>query len=472
MKQGKEAPIIDYDAYRDTIGTVDESGHRKWMYPKKPKGRLHTYRAIVAVILLIGLFSGPFLRINGEPMFLFNLLERKFIIFGLTFWPQDFHLFALALVTFFVFIILFTVAFGRVWCGWACPQTIFMEMVFRKIEYWIEGDAPKQRKLSRQEWDTEKISKRVLKYTIFAIISFFIGNLVMAYMVGTDELSKIITEGPSENMGNFTFVLIFSGLFFFVFSYLREQACIAICPYGRLQGVLLDKDSVVVAYDKVRGETRGRFRKKEDRKATGKGDCIDCSLCVQVCPTGIDIRNGTQLECVNCTACIDVCDEVMDKVGYEPGLIRFASMNNIEQGKTFKYTPKMVAYTVVLVGLLGFLSFSLSTRSDVEATIQRAKGTFYTMEEDGNVSNLYNLQVVNKTQQDFPLTIKVMNLENGEVTIIGKELNILARDITKRPFFVKLPPESLDGMKTKIVLGVFSGDKELDKVKTTFLGPM
>lgn len=472
MKKGKEAPIIDYDAYRDTISTVDESGHRKWLHPKKPKGRLHIYRAIVAVILLIGLFAGPFLRIDGDPMFLFNLLERKFIILGLTFWPQDFHLFALALVTFFVFIILFTVAFGRVWCGWACPQTIFMEMVFRKIEYWIEGDAPKQRKLSKQEWNQEKISKRTLKYTLFALISFLIGNLVMAYVVGTDELSKIITEGPGENMGNFTFVLIFSGIFFFVFSYLREQACIAICPYGRLQGVLLDSDSIVVAYDNVRGEPRDFFRKNENREEVNKGDCINCSQCVHVCPTGIDIRNGTQLECVNCTACIDACDEVMVKVGYEPGLIRFASANNIAQGKKFKYTPKMIAYTVVLVGLIGFLSFSLSTRSDVEATIFRAKGTFYTMTDDGNISNLYNLQIVNKTKNDFPLTIKLMNMENGKVTIIGRELNILARDITKRPFFVELPPESLDGMKTKIRLGVYSGDKKLDDVKTTFLGPM
>jgi cytochrome c oxidase accessory protein FixG len=347
-----------------------------------------------------------------------------------------------------------------------------MEMVFRKIEYWIEGDAPKQRKLSRQPWDTEKITKRTLKYVIFAVISFLIGNLVMAYVVGTEELSKIITEGPGEHMGNFTFVLIFSGIFFFVFSYLREQACIAICPYGRLQGVLLDQDSIVVAYDKVRGETRSRLRKNEDRKEAGKGDCIDCSLCVHVCPTGIDIRNGTQLECVNCTACIDACDEVMDKVGYEPGLIRFASMSNILQGKKFKYTPKMIAYTVVLAGLIAFLSFSLSTRSDVEATISRSKGTLYTLTDSGMVSNLYELQIVNKTQKTFPLTIRVMNLENGKVMMIGRELKILPRDITKRPFFVELPPESLDGMKTKIILGVYSGEEELDRVKATFLGPM
>jgi cytochrome c oxidase accessory protein FixG len=472
MAKAPEPPIIDYEAYRDHIGTVDEDGHRKWVFPRKPKGRFHNRRAIVAVVLLIALFVGPWLRMDGDPLFLFNILERKFIIFGLTFWPQDFHLFAIALVTFFVFIILFTVAFGRIWCGWACPQTIFMEFVFRKIEYLIEGDAPKQRKLSKQEWDFEKIWKRSLKYGIFALIAFAIGNLVMAYMIGTDELMKLVTEGPIAHWGKFTFVMIFSGLFFFVFAYLREQACIAICPYGRLQGVLLDKDSIVVAYDNVRGETRGRYRKNEDRQAAEKGDCIDCGLCVQVCPTGIDIRDGTQLECVNCTACMDACDEVMDKVGYERGLVRMASKNNIEKGKKFSYTPRMIAYTVVLVGLLGFLSFSLTLRNDVEATVLRTKGTMYTMTEDGDISNLYNLQIVNKTRNPYPLTIKVMNLENGEVKIVGKTLEIAPQGITKRSFFVELPTSSLEGMKSNLVLGFFSGDKKLDQVKTTFLGPM
>jgi cytochrome c oxidase accessory protein FixG len=309
MSAQKETPIIDYDSFRDSFATVDQEGKRKWIYPKKPKGRLHNKRVIVSVIFLALMFIGPFLRWKGSPMFLFNILERKFIIFGVPFWPQDFHLLALAIITFFVFIILFTSIFGRVWCGWACPQTIFMEMVFRKIEYWIEGDAPKQKKLTRQPWNREKIVKRGGKWVIFALLSFLIGNLVMAYIVGTEELSKIVTEGPFQHWGKFSFVMIFSGIFMFVFAYFREQACLVICPYGRLQSALLDRDSVVVHYDDVRGEPRGRGRKREEL-----GDCIDCHQCVTVCPTGIDIRNGTQMECVNCTACIDACDEIMDKV--------------------------------------------------------------------------------------------------------------------------------------------------------------
>ena len=317
-------PEFDYEAFRDTIGTVDEEGKRNWIYPKKPKGRFHNKRIIVSIVLLTLLFLGPFLRWNGEPMFLFNFLERKFIVFGVVFWPQDFHLFAFAMLSFMVFVVLFTVIFGRLWCGWACPQTIFMEMVFRKIEYWIEGDRAKQQKLNRSPWNKDKIVKKGTKWLIFYAISFLIANTLMAYLVGIDELSKLVTHAPAENWGKFVGVVVFSWIFFFIFAWFREQACIVVCPYGRLQSVMLGKDSLVVAYDFIRGEKRERVRKNKEREG---GDCIDCSLCVQVCPTGIDIRNGTQMECVNCTACIDVCDDVMDKVGFERGLIRYASYN-------------------------------------------------------------------------------------------------------------------------------------------------
>lgn len=234
------------------------------------------------------------------------------------------------MITFFVFIILFTVVFGRVWCGWACPQTIFMEMVFRKIEYWIEGDAAKQMKLKNMPWTAEKIFKRVLKYVIFMAISLLIAHTLMAYLIGVDKVIDIVTASPYEHWSGFLGMLFFTGIFFWVFSYFREQACIAVCPYGRLQGVLLNKDSMAVSYDFKRGEPRGKIKKGEIQE--GQGDCIDCKLCVHVCPTGIDIRNGTQLECVNCTACMDACDEVMTKVNRPKGLIRIASYNGIVEG--------------------------------------------------------------------------------------------------------------------------------------------
>ncbi|MEM6263146.1 MAG: cytochrome c oxidase accessory protein CcoG [Bacteroidota bacterium] len=457
------------DAFRESIATVDQQGKRNWIYPKKPKGQLHNYRVIVAVLCLGIMFLGPFLKWEGQPMFLFNLFERKFIIFGVTFWPQDFHLFVLAMITFFVFIVLFTVIFGRLWCGWACPQTIFMEMVFRKIEYLIEGDAAKQRKLNKAPWNAEKIQKKALKWTIFAAISFLIGNTVMAYLVGVDELSKMVTEGPFNHMGKFTGTIVFSSIFFFVFAWFREQACIVLCPYGRLQGVLLDNDSINVAYDYVRGEPRGKMRRGQtDEK---KGDCIDCKLCVQVCPTGIDIRNGTQMECVNCTACIDACDEVMDKIQKPRGLVRFASDNNIKNKEKFKFTPRIIAYSVVLTFLVGVLGFLLVSRSDVETTILRTPGQLFQRAENGNITNLYNVQVVNKTINEYPIEFKVIYPENATIRLIGKDMFLKKQNIAKGTFFVEIPKKDLDGRKTKVVVEVWSRDHILDRTKTSFQGP-
>jgi len=300
------------EQFRDSISTVDKEGKRIWVYPKKPKGRHHNARIIVTIILLGLLFSGPFITIGGHPLLLLNFLERKFVILGMAFWPQDFFLFGIAMITLFVFVILFTTVFGRIWCGWACPQTLFMEMVFRKIEYWIEGDANQQRKLNQAPWNTGKIIKKSSKQLIFLIISVLISHTFMAYLVGIDRVAQLVKSSPVENVAGFTGLIAFTGIFYWLFAYFREQACTVVCPYGRLQGVLLSKESIVVAYDWIRGEKRGKI--KNNQIEEGKGDCIDCKLCVHACPTGIDIRNGTQLECVNCTACIDACDHVMDKV--------------------------------------------------------------------------------------------------------------------------------------------------------------
>ena len=307
-----EAP--DNESFRDSIATINEDGKRAWVFPKKPSGKFYDYRKIVSYVLLAFLFAAPFVKINGNQFLLFNVLERRFNIFGFPFWPQDFHLFVISMIIGVIFITVFTVAFGRIFCGWICPQTIFLEMVFRRIEYWIDGDRGAQMKLKRTKWTPEKIRKRVLKHTIFVIISFLIANVFLAYLIGSDKLLNYITEGPFKHLGTLFPLLIFTGLFYFVFSWFREQVCIIACPYGRLQGVLLDNKSIIVAYDHKRGEGengRKKFRKNEDRAALGHGDCIDCMQCVHVCPTGIDIRNGTQLECVNCTACIDECDDIM-----------------------------------------------------------------------------------------------------------------------------------------------------------------
>ncbi len=453
--------------FRDKLSTIDEKGHRAWIYPKKPEGRLYNARTIVSFFLLAFLFAAPFIKVNGQPLLLFNVLERKFIIFGLTFWPQDFFLFVLAMLTFIVFIVLFTVVFGRVFCGWACPQTVFMEMVFRKIEYWIEGDANEQRSLNKAPWTQKKILKKTTKHFIFFAIAFLIGNTFLAYIIGVDELSKIVTHPPAEHWGLFVAVVAFSGVFYFNFSFFREQMCLVVCPYGRLQGVLLDKDSVVVAYDFERGEPRGKIKKEEQRT---NGDCVDCGLCVRVCPTGIDIRNGTQLECVNCTACIDACNEIMEKVNLPKNLIRYDSYNGIASKTKFRLTPRIIAYSAVLTLLVVILGFSLGSRADVETTILRVPGMLYQEVEGDKISNLYNIEVVNKTIKPIPVELKLKSPE-GSIRMVGLELKAPEQGMAKGAFFVDIPKEKLTERKTQLVIEVYSGEKLIDEVKTNFLGP-
>jgi cytochrome c oxidase accessory protein FixG len=407
------------ESFRDHIGTLDDEGKRKFIYPKKPKGKLTNYRTIVAVVLLIFMFSVPWIRINGQPFLMLDVLGRKFIIFGNVYWPQDFYLLALSLITGVLFVVVFTVVFGRLFCGWMCPQTIFMEHVFRRIEYWFEGDRGQQLRLAKLPWNNpEKLRKRGLKNVVFWLISFIIANDLLMVIVGTDEWLKVVTDGPMANPGNFLAMIVFTTVFFFVFAWFREQVCIIVCPYGRLQGVLLDRKSVVIAYDYLRGEKRGKFKKKEDRTTAGKGDCIDCNLCVDVCPTGIDIRNGTQLECINCTACIDACDDVMEKVDLPKGLIRFASEESIAENKPHKFSTRAKAYTAVLAILLVIMGFLLSSRPTVDATILRATGMTY-VEKDEKIANLYNYKILNKSGEEQLLQLKLISPE-GEIEFAGE----------------------------------------------------
>lgn len=459
------------EEYRDTIATVDESGKRVWVYPKKPKGKFHNYRVWVTVALLGILFAGPFIKIGGHPLLLLNIFERRFVILGQAFWPQDFFLLALLAVTFFVFIILFTVAFGRVWCGWACPQTLFMEMVFRKIEYWIEGDANQQRKLNAAPWNAKKIRKKTLKHIIYLAISILISHTVMAYLIGIEQVIEIVSQPPTAHMSGFIGLVVFTGIFYWVFAYFREQACTAVCPYGRLQGVLVVKETIAVMYDWLRGEPRARLKKNEP--APDAGDCIDCKLCVHVCPTGIDIRNGTQLECVNCTACIDACDEVMTKIDKPTGLIRLSSHTAIESGKGKLFTPRVAGYTVVLIALISFLSFMVISRSEVEITVLKVPGTLYQKTDDGQISNLYNIQFVNKTYEPLEIELKILDNPDALISRVGtQKIEVPANDKYEGVFFIKMPTKSIVKTKSSVDIGVYKNGQLIDEIETNFLGPV
>ncbi len=455
--------------FREHLGNVTEKGKRIWLYPKIIKGKWYKYRNYLSYVLLALLFSGPFLRINGKPLLMLNVLERKFIIFGSPFWPQDFYIFAFGLVTAILFVVLFTVIFGRVWCGWACPQTIFMEMVFRKIENWIEGNSTQQKKLDEMPWNREKILKKGSKHFIFYLISFLIANIFLAYIIGSDALIEIITGPVKEHIVGLISIVLFSFVFYLVFAKLRELVCIMICPYGRLQGVMLDQNSVVVAYDHVRGEPRGKIRKGEEQEH--KGDCIDCNLCVDVCPTGIDIRNGTQLECINCTACIDACNPVMEKIGKPEGLIRFDSVNNIENGIGFKWSPRMIGYSIVLFILTLAMGYILTSRTDIDASVLRAPGSNFTKDQQGKVTNIYNLELVNKTFEKLDYKLVVENKE-VEMIFIDQDMTVPEGEVVKKVFMLKMPQEKIKRNNTKVKLTLYTNGKLNKEFETSFLGPM
>ncbi len=465
--------LYEYDEeYRDSIATVDAEGKRIWVYPKKPSGQNYNWRVVVSIILLSILFAGPFIEINGKPFMLFNIFERRFIILGQVFWPQDFFLLALTLITFFVFVTLFTVAFGRIWCGWACPQTLFMEMVFRKIEYFIEGDANEQRKLDNAPLDIKKALKKGVKHIIFLAISVVIAHLLMAYLISVDQVVEIVTQSPMQHMAGFMGLAVFTGIFYGVFARFREQACSVVCPYGRLQGVLLVKDSIVVAYDWLRGEPRGKI-KKHVVEIEKKGDCIDCKLCVHVCPTGIDIRHGTQLECVNCTACIDACDDVMLKINKPKGLIRYTSHTAIEQGIQKLFTARIVGYSVVLAALLCLLMYFIFTRANIEMTVLKAPGTLYTKTEDGRITNLYNIEFVNKTFEDIPIELKIESPATAVLSKVGVPGIVVPHEsIYKSIFMVKMPEQEISAMRMIIQLGVYQNGKKIGTANAKFIGPL
>jgi cytochrome c oxidase accessory protein FixG len=470
-----ESPVkpVNWSDFRDHLATADKEGRRVWIYPRKPRGRFTRARTWLSWLLLAVMFAGPFLRVQGNPLLLLNFVERKFIILGQIFWPQDMIISAVTLLIFITGIIVFTAAFGRLWCGWTCPQTVLMEMVFRKIEYFIEGDAHGQRALARAPWTAAKLAKKLSKHAVFFGLSFLVGNTLLAYLIGTEPLFRIVTDNPLNHLTGLTFMLLFTLLFYGIFARFREQACTFICPYGRFMSTLLDENTIVVAYDHKRGERRGPWRRHQpadQRQAAGLGDCIDCRQCVNVCPTGIDIRNGTQMECVHCTACIDACDAVMDKLKRPRGLIRYASLNGIERGEKLRVTPRLVGYSVLLVALIALWGVLVFTRSEVEATLLRAQGALFQQMPDGHLSNLYTVKLVNKTARAIPIELKLENVP-GDLQVMGRAIVVPPQQLAETSVLIDLDPGLVKGGKAPLVVGVYSQGRKLETLKTVFIGP-
>lgn len=465
-----ESDLLKPTSERDKLSTVDSDGNRKWQYVAKPDGQFYTLRKVIAAIFIISLFVIPFLKYNDMPVVLLNVVEGKFIIFTKIFWPNDFFLFAFGMIIFIIFIILFTIAYGRLFCGWICPQTIFMEFVFRRIEWFIEGSPSQQKKLNEQEWNREKILKKTTKHLIFLIISFVIAHTFLSYIIGIDELLKIIREPLSQNFTTFLGLIIFTLLFYGVFAFVREIVCTTICPYGRLQSVLYDKDTMQIAYDYLRGEPRGKMAKNN---ANVLGDCIDCKKCVHVCPTGIDIRNGVQLDCVGCTACIDACDEVMVKINRPKGLIRYASENEISISSKWTFTPRLKAYTALLSILMTALAIIVITRDHINTTVVRTGGTLYQKIENYGYSNLYTAKIINKTNKDIPIHLSIENIPTNIKLIGTKDMILKAEKISMFTFMVEIEEKNIKQHSTKLKVNVIGNkdNKILSSYKTNFLGP-
>ena len=459
---------LENDDFRNHLSNQSKDGKRIRFYPGRLIGPLYRYRSYVSYVLLILVLGLPWVSFRGQPIFLFNFIERHFIFWGVPFFPQDFHLVALGLICFLIFVSLFTVLFGRIWCGWACPQTIFMEMLFRKIEYWIEGDDKAQQKLNLGPWNQEKYLKKFFKHSLFLLLAFWISNTFLMYLIGKNEWLKLIQEPPMKNLGGLFAITIFTLIFYFIFAKFREMVCMVVCPYGRLQGVLIDNNSILVQYDHLRGEPKGQMSKDHLQI---QGDCVDCHWCVRVCPTGIDIRNGSnQLECIGCTSCIDACNVVMEKINKPLHLIRYDSLNGVNSGTKLKLTNRILAYSSLLIIILGILFYLFWTRKNYETTLLRTAGLTYQYDEKSKiVSNLYQIEILNKSLRDQ--TFKIAVDAPLQIRWIGRELiHIKTGKMEKGEFFIKLPVGIHEkGEKIFVRIKDDHGSEEI--LKTSFIQP-
>ncbi|HXW06759.1 MAG TPA: cytochrome c oxidase accessory protein CcoG [Vicinamibacterales bacterium] len=461
-----------HETFRDELASIARDGRRKWIYARQPAGRFYLARTVLSWGLLAFLFLAPFVTFRGLPLVLLDIVERRFVFFGLVFWPQDFYLVVLLALTVLVTLALSTAAFGRVWCGWLCPQTIFMEMLFRKIEYAIDGSAEQQVRRHRGPWTADRIGRVVVKQAIFFALAFVIANVFLAWIIGADELRAIVTDPPAQHLTGLFAITAFSFVFYAVFARFREQACLVACPYGRVMSALIDADTIKVTYDRSRGEPRGRrSAAPASAGAPQRGDCIDCFQCVTVCPTGIDIRNGVQLECLDCTSCIDACDRVMDRIGRPRGLIRLTSHRAITALRRRRLPPRVAAYAAVWLGLVALVSTLVARRPDLDVLVLRQAGTMFTRLDAGNLANFYTVQVFNRTADAQAFEIVAADPAGATVTPLGLLSSVPPYGLLEGRLVLAVPSSGLRGAATPVRFEVRMAGRTVQQIESSFVGP-
>lgn len=454
------------------LSTLERDGSRRWLYPRLSAGAYWKARWLVAYGLILLFVLIPHWRIGGKPAILLDLLNRQFSFFGLTLLPTDTLLLALFMVSVFLTIFLLTALFGRVWCGWACPQTVYMEFLFRPIERLFDGTKGKGGKPS----SLTPLWRRSLKYVAYLLIAMFLAHTFLAYFVGVDQLSRWITRSPFEHPAAFIVMAVVTGLMLFDFCFFREQLCLVACPYGRLQSVLLDKQSLIVAYDVKRGEPRGKISKELPMVEDQRGDCIDCGLCVRTCPTGIDIRGGLQMECIHCTQCMDACDEIMEKISKPRGLIRYSCQESIEGLPHQGFRPRLVIYPLMLLVAVSAFIIMLFNRAPVDVTVLRNMGSPFNLTPDGQVQNTMLIKLVNRQTESKDYTIELLDTgktpwDQVKLVVDNVPWRLEPLQLTTHSIMVTVPQSAFSYGHFDLKLAVKEGNTIRKEISCRLLGP-
>ncbi len=470
-----DAPTTD----ERVLSTLNTDGSRHWLRPRLSPGRFLLRRRIVAYMLIAIFALIPYFKINAKPLILLDIINREFTFFGATFLPTDTLLLAILIVTVFVAVFLVTALLGRIWCGWACPQTVYMEFLYRPIERLFEGAPGRKRPLKGPA-----ALRKIAKYAVYLLCSMLLAHIFLSYFVGVDQLFQWMQRSPIEHPTSFLVMMSVTALMMFDFSFFREQTCIVACPYGRFQSVMLDRNSLIVSYDNQRGEPRGKLRRKKKtqhkqdihlkvaHEELANGDCIDCHMCVTTCPTGIDIREGLQLECVGCAQCIDACDTVMDKIGKPRGLIRYSSEAAIAGERPRIFRPRILIYPIILLVLLTTFITLIGARSAADITILRGMGRPFAQLATGEIANQVRIKIVNRSPETATYTITLANAPDARLIPMEDTLVTIAPGETAlQALQIALPPDAFTDGSTRVMLVITSDADFHEERPYRLLGP-